>query len=199
MLAFLQWQDVEHPFAGERARGSFPCRHTTRRATRCRLQHARLDNATWFLSPTMLTPSQYGCPQATHIAPSAPYTNTLVIDDVISDQFLYRGASQTFAPSPIGSVWSSARITQYSRGLGPRPDPNNGLPVLAIVGVGPALGIGVAVHLRRQLGQPAEPPHPRPGERARTRTVDAAMTAPSAMPQTGPPQPAGLRGACAPA
>jgi hypothetical protein len=29
--------------------------------------------------------------------------------------------------------------------------------------------------------------------------VDAAMTAPSAMPQTGPPQPAGLRGACAPA
>lgn len=100
------------------------------------------DNATWFLNPVAIQASQYGYPFSTFapIPPptvaSAPYNNTFILDGVISDQFIYSGQSQTFAPSPLGAVPSSARITQFSRGLVPKPDPKNGLPIIAIVGVG---------------------------------------------------------------
>ena len=65
----------------------------------------------------------------------APFSNTCLLDDILGDQFVYWGASQTFAPSPIGSVPSAGRVTQFSRGLVPRPDPKNGLPIIAILGV----------------------------------------------------------------
>lgn len=105
------------------------------------------DNATWFLNPTGIQASQYGYPpeQAGPGAPSSPYTNTFILDDVLGDQFVYSGQSQTFAPSPSGSVPSSSRITSFTRGLVPRPDPKNGLPILAILGVGQSFSPSASV------------------------------------------------------
>jgi hypothetical protein len=100
------------------------------------------DNATWYLNPRAINASQYGLPSplAQPLVYSgfggAPYSNTLLLDDVLGDQFLYMGASQRFAPSPIGGGASAARITAYTRGLMPRPDPKGGLPILAFLGVG---------------------------------------------------------------
>lgn len=99
------------------------------------------DSNTWFLNPNQIESqaSQYGYPPAIAQAcnvPSSAYTNTFVLDDTLSDQFIYAGLSQTSAPSPAGSVPSSARITQFSRGLMSRPDPKSGIPIIAIVGVG---------------------------------------------------------------
>lgn len=103
------------------------------------------DNATWFMSPPAIAPATYGYPPGvaltvgllqTGALASSPYTNTVLVDDTLSDQFIYSGQSQTFAPSPIGMAASSGRITQFTRGLVPRPDPRNGLPIVAIVGVG---------------------------------------------------------------
>ena len=97
------------------------------------------DANTWFCQPTQIVPSQYGWPPtvgASWGVTQSPWTNTFVIDDVLGDQFIYAGQSQTFAPSPVGSVPSSARITPYTRGLIPQPDPKGGLPVIAILGVG---------------------------------------------------------------
>ena len=98
------------------------------------------DNTTWFLNPPAIQGSQYGYPVGAVGAvggiASAPYTNTLLIDDVLGDQFIYGGQSQTFAPSPIGMAASSARMTQFTRGLVPAPDPKNGLPIIAVLGVG---------------------------------------------------------------
>lgn len=97
------------------------------------------DNTTWFCNPRQIAPSQYGYPAAVVSAvvggalASGPYTNTLLLDDMIGDQFIFTGASQSSAPSPIGSIPSAARITQYTRGLLPRPDPKNGLPIIAIL------------------------------------------------------------------
>lgn len=98
------------------------------------------DNTTWYLNPTNIQPSQYGAGayRDGHIYsfPWGVYTNTLLLDDTLSDQFIYYGGSLGYAPSPIGMAASAARITPYSRGLVPRPDPKNGLPIIAIVGVG---------------------------------------------------------------
>ena len=100
------------------------------------------DNTSWFLNGEAIGPSQYGLtPGQAFIAiaggiASAPWSNTLILDDVMGDQLMWAGALQSFAPSPLGAVASSARITQYSRGLVPRPDPKRGLPILAILGVG---------------------------------------------------------------
>lgn len=95
------------------------------------------DSSTWFLNPTQVIASQYGWPAA---APAgnqvAPFSNTLLLDDIVGDQFIYWGASQSSAPSPLGSVPSAAPVTAYSRGLVPRPDPKNGLPIIAVLGVG---------------------------------------------------------------
>jgi len=98
------------------------------------------DNSSWFFPPTSLVQnaSAYGIPsswfpQNNLIFGVAPYTNSLLLDDVLGEQFVFQGASQSFAPSPIGSVPSAARITQYTRGLVPQPDPKNGLPIIAIL------------------------------------------------------------------
>ena len=103
------------------------------------------DNSTWFLNGAnpVTYASTYGVPSAwagggggsDPNLPAAPYTNTLLMDDVLNDQLIYSGASQTSAPSPLGSVPSSARITHLTRGLIPRPDPKNGTPIIAILGV----------------------------------------------------------------
>jgi hypothetical protein len=110
------------------------------------------DATTWFLSPPqLLTPFT-----AASISPapaygwwpgaaayfgnraSAPYTNTFLIDDTLPDQFLYQQTVQGYAPSIAGMGASSVRITQFTRGIIPRPDPARGLPILAIMGVGQA-------------------------------------------------------------
>ncbi len=93
------------------------------------------DNATWYLNPQQVQPSQYGWPGSGQFSIGA-YTNTLLLDDTLADQFIYAGQSQTFAPSPIGSVPSSARMTPFTRGLVPRPDPKNAAPIIAIFGIG---------------------------------------------------------------
>lgn len=100
------------------------------------------DNATWFLNPQFIQGQQYGWPSA--VTPllsqgflqAGFYSNTFYIDDTLPDQFVYAplGAS-SYTPSVAGMVASSARVTQFSRGLIPRPDPSKGLPILAILGV----------------------------------------------------------------
>ncbi len=97
------------------------------------------DNATWYMNPAGIAPSQFGYPSITgaqYGVQWTAYTNTLLLDDTLGDQFIYSGPSQTFAPSPLGMAASSSRVTQYTRGLVPRPDPKNGLPIIAILGLG---------------------------------------------------------------
>jgi hypothetical protein len=101
------------------------------------------DSATWFLSPQQLQPSQLGWPNAiAQFVATTNYTNTFLLDDVLGDQFMYYGQSQTSAPPPLagagqqgGTLMQSNRITQYTRGLVPTPDPKNGLPTIAILGL----------------------------------------------------------------
>lgn len=87
------------------------------------------DNATWFVPPGVypVGPGAAG-------GPAVPRPAVLA-DDLLGDQFAYT-ASATTAPTPIGSIPSSVRITQYTRGLVPRPDPKNGLPIVAILSAG---------------------------------------------------------------
>lgn len=97
------------------------------------------DNTTWYLNPQQILGSQYGYSasegRSLGALPLAPYTNTLLLDDTVADQFIYAGGSQAFAPSPVGSVASSSRVTQFTRGLVPAPDPKDGLPIIAVLGV----------------------------------------------------------------
>jgi hypothetical protein len=99
------------------------------------------DHSTWYLNPQNISPSQYGWPAGLIGAnpsqgiASAPYTNTLLLDDTAADQFIYAGASLAGAPSPLGSIPSAAAITQFTRGLVPEPDPKNGIPIIAILGL----------------------------------------------------------------
>jgi len=101
------------------------------------------DNSTWFLAPQSLQPSQLGWPNSTAVYTAGiNYTNTFLLDDVIGDQFMYYGQSQTSAPSPLagagtinGTLLQSTLITPYTRGLVPTPDPKNGLPIIAIFSV----------------------------------------------------------------
>lgn len=86
------------------------------------------DNATWF------TPTVFPFGPGAAGGPAVPRPAVLA-DDLLGDQFAFTGSATT-APTPIGSVPSSLRITQYTRGLIPRPDPKNGLPVLAILSAG---------------------------------------------------------------
>ena len=99
------------------------------------------DSTTWFMPPPGANASAYGYPPAMEALNSypifSPYSNTILLDDVLTDQFVYwpAGTSQTFAPSPIGMVASSGRVTQFTRGIVPKPDPKTGLPIIAILGV----------------------------------------------------------------
>ena len=97
------------------------------------------DNQSWFFNPNTLTPSQYGMPGPIgggnfYYTPAA-YSNQLLLDDISGDQFVIAGQSQ-MALSGNLVIPSQSRITQYSRGLVPRPDPHDGLPIIALLGVG---------------------------------------------------------------
>ena len=72
--------------------------------------------------------------------------NTLVLDDVAGEQYAYGGYNQSNAPSVATALQNVIRMTQYSRGLVPQPDPKNGLPILAImsVGIGAPLPLGAS-------------------------------------------------------
>ena len=97
------------------------------------------DATTWLMNPTRILPAQYGYPPnlaSPWGAPPGAWSNTILVDDTLGDQFLYYGQAQAFAPSPIGAVPSCTRMTQFTRGLVPRPDPKTGLPIIAILGVG---------------------------------------------------------------
>lgn len=82
------------------------------------------DNTSWFLNGGQFP---YGG--------NWPAFNVLLLDDTLNDQFAYTRGNMTFAPSPTGMTASSTRITQYTRGLVQRPDPKNGMPIIAILGV----------------------------------------------------------------
>jgi hypothetical protein len=113
------------------------------------------DNAGWFLNPTAIQASQYGWPGNVEQPISVgARSSTLLLDDVLGDQFMYGPArsafqfpAQTFAPSPIGMAASSGRITVTpdTRGLVPRPDPRNGIPIIAFVGVGQTSNPGTTI------------------------------------------------------
>ncbi len=96
------------------------------------------DANTHYLNPKAINAAQYGWPlgNAFNNAATAAYTNTILLDDTLPDQFIYLGASQAGAPSALGMAASSSRITQYTRGLLSRPNPHAGLPILAVLGVG---------------------------------------------------------------
>ena len=72
--------------------------------------------------------------------------NSLVLDDVAGEQYAYGGYNQTSAPSVSTALANVIRMTQYSRGLVPTPDPKNGLPILAImsVGIGAPIPLGAS-------------------------------------------------------
>jgi hypothetical protein len=103
------------------------------------------DAASWFMSPAAIQAgaSGYGTPSSlagdNPLSPVSAFTNTLVLDDVLGDQFVFYGASQQSAPSPAGAVVPSAtRMTQFARGLVPRPDPKAGMPIIALLSVAQA-------------------------------------------------------------
>ena len=85
------------------------------------------DNATWFMAGGQ-------APFLTSIG-WAGY-NCLLLDDVAGDQFAYQGYNEAGAPAAATIAQNAIRMTQFSRGLVPRPDPKNGLPIIAIMGIG---------------------------------------------------------------
>ncbi len=97
------------------------------------------EKSSWMMSPQQVNPFVYGfAPQFAiqNSFPSGYYSNTLLIDDTLPDQFAYAGTTKGFTPSPAVMGGSVGRITQYSRGVIPRPDPAYGVPILAFRGVG---------------------------------------------------------------
>jgi hypothetical protein len=107
------------------------------------------DANTWFVNPY----------QVASVAPTLTFTECgYVIDDVVGDQFV----NPTVTPAnPIAPPFSTAqpqagvRITQGTRGLIPRPDPKNGIPIIAILGVGAgyagATGYGATTNPQNQV------------------------------------------------
>ena len=96
------------------------------------------DANTWFVAGATAIASQYVSGVVENIVPIGRQ-NAILCDDVLGDQFVYGAGgffSVGFAPSPIGMAASSTRITPATRGLVPQPDPKNGLPCIAILGVG---------------------------------------------------------------
>lgn len=79
------------------------------------------DNATWFAGPSA----------GAYAAAWNPGQGNLIIDDTLGDQFTFSAGP---AASPVG-LTGLTRITQWSRGLVPRPDPRDGIPYLAIVAI----------------------------------------------------------------
>jgi hypothetical protein len=101
-----------------------------------------LPNATtWFMNPLAIQASQYGfapvIAQNSNGLAFGVYTNLVVVDDFVTqDQYLVNSLGVSYAPSVAGLAASGSRITPYTRGLIPRPQPYNGLPVIAILGMG---------------------------------------------------------------
>lgn len=95
------------------------------------------DAASWMLQPAAISPSQYGWAPFFRGAgvPVGYYSNTILIDDTLPDQFIYAANTVGFTPSPAGMGASVGRITQYTRGIVPRSDPARGLPIIAFIGV----------------------------------------------------------------
>jgi hypothetical protein len=61
-------------------------------------------------------------------------TKQLVIaDDVMGDQFAFPNNIYKTAPSPAGLTGSGVRITEATRGLVPRPEPRQGVPIIAVL------------------------------------------------------------------
>lgn len=96
------------------------------------------DANTWFFNPDNVQASQYGYPLQYDggLFGQGPYSNTFLIDDLLPDQMMGWASGLTTAPLPGILGASAARITQYSRGIVPRPDPSVGIPILALLGVG---------------------------------------------------------------
>lgn len=100
------------------------------------------DNTTWFLNPAQINGNRYGWPSVNAVQAAidniSPYSNTILVDDTIPDQFIAWSNSINKVPSPAMLGASAAPISAYSRGLVPLPDPKFGIPPIAILGVGPA-------------------------------------------------------------
>lgn len=98
------------------------------------------DGTSWFLNPQQITGSQYGLAPGGGAVGGGIYTSMFLLDDIAGEQYLYSGGaagpSQTNAPSPALMPPGCDTITPFSRGLPPRPDPKNGVPIIAILGVG---------------------------------------------------------------
>ena len=109
------------------------------------------DNAAWFLNPTTISPIRTISTGGGGVIGAGRYafTNTLILDDVLGDQFLYVAGTSAvgpITPSPIGTAEGALRLTQYTRGLVPQPDPKNGLPIIAIVAAGQPFVASSALH-----------------------------------------------------
>jgi hypothetical protein len=76
------------------------------------------------------------------------------LDDVTGHHYLLPYTSTNTAPSPAQAA-GTFEVTAFSRGLVPRPDPKNGVPVIAILAVGQAssgaIGIGASNPQVRRL------------------------------------------------
>ena len=91
------------------------------------------DNSTWFFNPTI-----FGTPSiaASYVGTALLQQSQITIDDVAGEQFLSQ-AGGSLPPAPHGAGTNDfPRITQYTRGLVPTPDPKNGMPIIAFLGVG---------------------------------------------------------------
>lgn len=98
------------------------------------------ENSTWFFNPQNLNPSSYGgavVPAGASgvLLTAMPMSNTLILDDFVGDQFIY-SASQPAAPAFTALNQTYGRITQYTRGLVPKPNPATGFPIVAVMSVG---------------------------------------------------------------
>ena len=100
----------------------------------------------------------FSVPDATTWFVSGPSTmnfnNVIYLDDIVGDQFVYNIANIA-APSPSTQLSTGlrARISQYSRGTVPKPDPKNGLPIMSVIALPQTpSSIGVAALTSAQVG-----------------------------------------------
>jgi hypothetical protein len=80
------------------------------------------DSATWFAGA-----SAFANPNTQGIG-----GNVIYVDDILQDQFI-----DVFSLASAPRPWNEPiRVTPWTRGLVPRPDPKNGVPILALLAVG---------------------------------------------------------------
>lgn len=95
------------------------------------------ESSTWFFNPKALNASQYGW--SLQVVGSIElgqgnYSNLVLADDVVGEQFI--GTTGAFPGAPSAAGQTGTPMTAYSRGLVPRPDPKNGVPIIALLGMG---------------------------------------------------------------